>query len=66
MIQGAWELPIFYLGLLSVTFRLSFRIKKRHKNLFAALNQEDLPASRLNKNAIFCHPTNMQPFARDR
>ena len=51
--------PIFYFGLPSVTFRLSFRTSKRHKNIFAVVNQEDLPANRFNKNAIFRHPMNM-------
>ncbi len=51
--------PMFCLGLLSVTFRLSFRTSKRQKNISAVLNQEDLPTNRLNKDAIFCHPANM-------
>jgi hypothetical protein len=56
--------PIFYLGLLGVTFRLSFRTSKRQKNPASILNQEDLPANRLNKDTIFCYPTNMWPYVR--
>ena len=58
--------PVFCLALLSVTFRLGFRTSKRQKNIFAVVNQKDLPANRFNKDAIFCHPTNMEPLMRGR
>ena len=57
---------IFHFGLLSVTFRLSFRTSKRQKYLTAVVNQKDLPANRFNEDAILCHFTNMEPFVRGR
>jgi hypothetical protein len=36
------------------------------KNITAVPNEEDFPANRLNKDAFFCHLTDMEPFVRGR